>query len=168
MAGSSRTYDYLVALGSNRRHVRWGAPEGVLPAAMAELGVAKASAVIASAPLGPSRRRYANAVALLRTEELPPDLLARLKAMERRFGRRRGGRRWGSRVLDLDLVLWSGGCWASRGLIVPHVAFRERPFVLAPAGQIAPDWRDPVTGLTLRQLQARLSRRLTRPLPLPR
>ncbi len=48
-------------------------------------------------------------------------------------------------------------------LIVPHVSFRERGFVLHPAAALAPDWRDPVGGLTLRQLRARL----TRPRPLP-
>ena len=168
MAGSPRTYDYLIALGSNRRHGRWGAPEKVLRAAMAELGVDAASPIMASAPVGPSRRRYANAAAVLQTKELPPELMVRLKAMERKFGRRRGGRRWGSRVLDLDIVLWSGGSWAAKGLVVPHMAFRERSFVLGPATRIAPGWRDPLTGLTVRQLRARATRRLTLPLPPPR
>jgi len=165
---TGRTFDYLIALGSNRRHARWGAPEKVLRAAMAELGVAAASPIVTSEPVGPSRRRYANAAALLRTDELPPNLLSRLKAMERRFGRRCGGQRWGSRVLDLDIVLWSGGAWASTGLVVPHVSFRERMFVLGPALAVAPGWRDPLTGLTLRQLHTRATRRLTRPLALPR
>ncbi len=71
-------------------------------------------------------------------------------------------------MLDLDIILWERGPWASPGLIVPHPAFRERRFVLAPATAVAPAWRDPVTGLTLRQLRARLTRRLTRPRPLPR
>jgi 2-amino-4-hydroxy-6-hydroxymethyldihydropteridine diphosphokinase len=81
-----------------------------------------------------------------------------LQSIEARFGRRRRGQRWRARVLDLDIVLWSGGAWASPGLIVPHVAFRERLFVLGPAAKIAGDWRDPVTGLSLRQLLARLKR----------
>jgi 2-amino-4-hydroxy-6-hydroxymethyldihydropteridine diphosphokinase len=62
-------------------------------------------------------------------------------------------------VLDLDVVLWSGGAWASSRLTVPHAAFRTRTFVLDPAATIAPDWRDPLTGLTLRQLAVRLRRR---------
>lgn len=147
---------YLIALGSNVRHHRFGLPPAVLRAALAELEsaalhVERASPVLTTAPLGPSRRRYANAAAVI-AAELPPDaLLRRLKAIERRFGRR-GGRRWSSRVLDLDIVLWCGGVWRSPGLTVPHVAFRHRRFVLAPAAAIAPDWRDPLTGRTLRQL----------------
>ncbi|MBN8484613.1 MAG: 2-amino-4-hydroxy-6-hydroxymethyldihydropteridine diphosphokinase [Sphingomonadales bacterium] len=160
---------YLIALGSNMRHVRHGSPERVLAAALAALErkgvkVLAAAPVIRSAPLGPSRRRYANGAALIGTKLDPAELLDLLKAVERRFGRTRGGQRWASRVLDLDIVLWSGGAWSSPGLTVPHAAFRQRTFVLAPALAIAPDWRDPLTALSLRQLHARL----TRPRPLPR
>lgn len=153
------TQRYLIALGSNVRHHRHGLPPAVLRAALAELAaggiaVERASHVVSTAPLGPSPRRYANAAALVATDLDPAALLRRLKAIERRFGRR-GGRRWASRVLDLDIVLWSGGAWSSPDLTVPHIAFRERGFVLDPAAAIAPAWRDPVSGLTLRQLAAR-------------
>jgi len=56
------------------------------------------------------------------------------------------------------VVLWSGGCWHDAALTVPHPAFRIRRFVLDPAAEIAPAWRDPVTRLTVRQLRARLAR----------
>lgn len=155
---------YLIALGSNRRHHRHGDPRGVLRAAFAALDrkglkLKAASPIVASAPLGPSLRRYANAAALVKTDLAPDALLDRLKAIERRFGRRRGGQAWSARVLDLDIALWSGGAWASPGLTVPHLSLRERRFVLAPAVTIAPAWRDPLTGLTLRHLLARLDRR---------
>ena len=160
---------YLIALGSNQRHVRFGSPEHVLTAALGELDrkqikLVASAPTIRSAPLGPSRRRYANSAALVKSKLDPPELLARLKHIEARFGRRRRGQRWAARVLDLDIVLWSGGAWSSPGLSVPHPLFRERSFVLGPAKTIAPRWRDPITGLSLRQLQARL----TRPRPAPR
>lgn len=153
------TQRYLIALGSNVRHHRHGLPPQVLRAALTALGesglqVERVSHVVSTAPLGPSLRRYANAAAILTADLAPDALLRRLKAIERRFGRR-GGRRWSSRVLDLDIVLWSGGAWTSPGLTVPHVAFRQRRFVLDPAAAIAPGWRDPLSGLTLRQLEAR-------------
>ena len=116
------------------------------------------SSIHTTAPLGPGLRRYANAVALMETDLAPPALLFHLKAIERAHGRR-PGRRWGDRVLDLDIIGWSGGIWASPGLAVPHPAFRARRFVLAPLVEITPDWRDPVTHLTARQLLARLDRR---------
>jgi len=169
LAAPEAGWRYLVALGSNVRHHRHGGPRGVLAAALvalerAGLVVEQSSRVIESAPLGPSARRYANGVAVLRSDLPPPGLLLRLKAVERDFGRRRG-RRWGARVLDLDIVLWSGGRWCSKGLQVPHPAFAERSFVLIPAQEVAPRWRDPHTALSLRQLAARLARRQRSILP---
>ncbi|MBC7160381.1 MAG: 2-amino-4-hydroxy-6-hydroxymethyldihydropteridine diphosphokinase [Porphyrobacter sp.] len=163
-ASEAGPHTYLLGLGSNRRHHRHGPPRAVLAAALARLAaeglaVKARSAVVASLPLGPSARLYANAAALIETALAPPALLALLKRIERGFGRRPGGRRWGARVLDLDIVLWSGGRWATPGLTIPHPAFRERGFVIGPAAAIAPHWRDPVTGRTLRQLSARLTRR---------
>ncbi|MGA1798443.1 2-amino-4-hydroxy-6-hydroxymethyldihydropteridine diphosphokinase [Sphingomonas sp. 4RDLI-65] len=142
---------YAIALGSNRRG-RHGAPEREIVAALNAVGrVVAQSPIIASAPLGPSNRRYANAVALIESAEDPSALLVRLKRIEREAGRR-AGRRWGSRVLDLDIVLWSGGAWSSPGLTVPHAAFRTRGFVLGPLASLVPTWRDPLTGRTIRQL----------------
>lgn len=130
---------------------------------LAALGtVTVRSPVLETAPLGPSSRRYANAAVLLETELDPHALLAGLQWMEAEFGRRRW-RRWGERVLDLDIVLWSAGAVTSPLLAIPHPAYRERAFVLGPASVIARRWRDPHTGLTLAQTKARLTRK--RPLP---
>lgn len=129
-------------------------------AALEDAGVRidAAAPVLLSDPVGPSLRRYANSAAVIASALEPPAMLALLKRIERAFGRRRGGRRWAARVLDLDLVLWSVGPFAAPGLTIPHPLFRDRAFVLAPAALIAPAWRDPVTGLTVRQLHARLTR----------
>ncbi|WP_298307763.1 2-amino-4-hydroxy-6-hydroxymethyldihydropteridine diphosphokinase [uncultured Erythrobacter sp.] len=150
---------YLVALGSNQRHHSHGFPRDVVRVAMEELAalgkVTARSRVIATDPLGPARRCFANAALVLESEYDPPSLLKGLKQIERTFGRRQG-RRWGDRVLDLDIVLWSGGVFAEPLLTIPHPEFRSRDFVLKPANEIAPAWRDPVTGLSVRQLCARV------------
>lgn len=156
------TTSYAIALGSNRRG-RHGAPEREIAAALALLDPTAVSPILRTAPLGPSARRFANAAALIETGEDPPALLARLKAIERAFGRRRG-RAWGARVIDLDIILWSGGAWGEPALTIPHPHFRARAFVLDPLRAIAPCWRDPISGLSVRQLAARL----TRPAPVPR
>jgi 2-amino-4-hydroxy-6-hydroxymethyldihydropteridine diphosphokinase len=153
---------YAIALGSNRRS-RHGSPAATVAAALAELRAETASPVYRTPALGPAGRSFATAAALLTTNLTPPELLDRLQDMERAFGRRRG-RKWGPRVLDLDILLWSGGAWASPGLVVPHPEMRRRRFVLEPLAQIAPDWRDPLSGATVRQLLARL----TAPRPTPR
>ena len=147
---------YLVAIGSNMRVPGIGAPHRVVDAAaiaLAEAGnVTAVSSTGSSRPIGPSHRLYANSAALVETAVEPPHFLRQLQQLELRFGRRRRGAAWRARPLDLDIVLWSGGFWESRDLIIPHPLFRERPFVIGPAAEIAPKWRDPVTGLTLRQI----------------
>lgn len=160
---------YLLALGSNQRHPRLGSPRKIIEAAseaLDDIGTVSAmSHIVDSDPVGPSRRCFANAALVLNTKLEPDELLGELKAIERKFGRRKGkGQRWGARALDLDIVLWSDGIYASPDLLVPHPEFRRRDFVLRPMLAIAREWRDPVGGLSIAQLHARL----TRPRPLPR
>lgn len=130
-------------------------------ARLAEEGVTieAAAPVLTTDPIGPSLRRYANSAAVISTRLEPEALLALGKRLEREFGRRARGQRWTSRVLDLDLILWSGGAWSAPHLTVPHPLFRERTFVLGPARYVAGEWTDPITHLTVRQLHARLTRR---------
>ena len=149
---------YAIALGSNRRS-RYGGPGATLRAALASVerlgSVERVSRIVGTPAVGPAGRAFANAVAILATE-LPPDrLLEALKKVEREFGRR-GGRRWGPRVLDLDIILWSEGPWAGPGPLIPHAEFRARRFVLQPLAAVAPHWRDPISGATVRQLLYRL------------
>jgi len=146
------------------RHPRSGSPPQVLRAALKrldqvpDLRVVAASAIVASAPVGPSHRRFANGAVVVETPLPPPALLSLLQRVEKEFGRRKIGQRWRARVMDLDIVLWSGGVWADPRLTLPHPQFRNRDFVLRPASAIAGDWRDPVTGMTIRQLHRRLTR----------
>jgi 2-amino-4-hydroxy-6-hydroxymethyldihydropteridine diphosphokinase len=151
---------YAIAIGSNRPHGRHGRPTGVVAAAIARLdadyGLFDASPIMLNRATGGAGRNFANAVALIESDTEPPALLAALKDIEREFGRR-GGRRWGTRVLDLDIAAWSGGSFASRGLTIPHARLAERDFVLMPMGFVAPDW--PLVGtLTTHHLAARLAR----------
>jgi len=155
------THVYAIAIGSNRRHIRHGRPGGVVEAAIARLDAEfelfDASPIIMNKAAGGAGRDFANAVALVESGLEPRAMLAQLKAIERDFGRR-SGRRWGERVLDLDLAAWSGGHFRSRGLAIPHARLFEREFVLGPLETIAPAWRI-AAGLTARHLLSRLGKR---------
>jgi 2-amino-4-hydroxy-6-hydroxymethyldihydropteridine diphosphokinase len=157
---------YLIALGSNQRHRLIGAPKHVLENAIAALempgiDVFAVSPTIASRPIGPSQRQYANSAAILASDLDPPALLHHLQAIEAHFGRERRGQRWRARVLDLDIILWSGGIWVSGtpALAIPHPAMQKRAFVLGPAQKIAADWIDPIKCKSIKQIFHCLNRR---------
>ena len=156
------TTSYAIALVSNRRHGRHGSPAGVIAAALeamrnAGLHVAAVSAIHRTPAMGGAGRTFANAAALVAADLEPAGVLAILQRIEREFGRR-GGKRWGPRVLDLDLLLASEGrALRSRALALPHPGLAARDFVLEPLAEIAPGWRHPRTGLRVRHLRARLA-----------
>lgn len=163
----------LVGLGANCPGP-WGTSADTIAQALGEIERANV-VVIAVSPLyrtaavGSARQPpYVNAVALLDTS-LPPEALLRvLKEIERRSGRR-GGRPWGPRTLDIDIVdygglvrHWRGGRAAfrearARPLVLPHPLAHERPFVLKPLLDIAPDWRHPALKQSGRDLWHRIS-----------
>lgn len=152
---------YAIGIGSNRSHGRHGRPPQVVEAAIAELdrwfGLFDSSPIVLNAAEGGAGRDFANAVAIVESSLEPPAMLSRLKAIERQFGRR-PGRRWGSRVLDLDLLAWSGGRFRSRELTVPHPRLASRAFAILPLAAIAPNW--PLDGArAARHLAHRLARR---------
>ena len=114
----------------------------------------KLSSLIETAPVGAGLENdpaFFNAAGVGTSELSARELLAALRAIEQRFGRERpypGA----PRTLDLDLILVGEEILNEPDLQVPHPRFRERLFVLEPLAEIAPDLRDPITGLTLREL----------------
>ena len=98
---------------------------------------------------------FLNGAAAGETGLSPGALLDAILEIERERGRTRpfAG---APRTLDLDLVLFGDRVLNEPGLVVPHPRFRERRFVLEPLAEIAPAMVDPVTGLTVAGLLARL------------
>ena len=141
-------------LGNRRENIR---------AALARLaenpaiGVRTVSALVETEPVGgpPGQGPFLNGAAKIETDLDPADLLAELKRIERDLGRR-DGPRWGPREIDLDILLYGDAVLETPELTVPHPGLRERRFVLEPLSEIAPDARDPTTGLTVQDLLGRL------------
>jgi 2-amino-4-hydroxy-6-hydroxymethyldihydropteridine diphosphokinase len=148
----------VVAFGSNigdrERHIREAAEQ-----VAALLHDFQLSPIIETDPVGEGLEgdpRYLNAVGVGRSDLGAAELLACLQAIEAAAGRTRSYP-GAPRTLDLDLILRDDEILRSETLQVPHPRFRERRFVLGPLAAIAPDLRDPVSGLTMRELLARLA-----------
>ena len=112
------------------------------------------STIVETAPVGAGTENdplYLNAVGVGESALSARELLHALHAIEAQAGRTRPYAN-APRTLDLDLILVGDEVLEETGLAVPHPRFRERRFVLEPLGEIAPDLRDPVTGLTVRDL----------------
>ena len=116
------------------------------------------SALLETAPVGPGTEgqpAYLNAVGVGESDVPAAVLLARLQAIEKAAGRTRPSPN-APRTLDLDLILSGDEILRTASLQRPHPRFRERRFVLEPLAAVAPDLRDPESGLTMRELLARL------------
>jgi 2-amino-4-hydroxy-6-hydroxymethyldihydropteridine diphosphokinase len=82
--------------------------------------------------------RFLNAVLRGRTTLAASALLAFVKRIERELGRVTG-QRYGPRVVDVDLLLYGEQTIDTPALTIPHPRMAERPFVLAPLAEIAPE-----------------------------
>jgi len=156
-----------IGLGSNLGH-----PRRTIARALSELArlprtrLVAASGNYASAPLGTSTAQpdYVNSVALARTALAPGALLARLRAIERRLGRRRaaGEQRNAPRTLDLDLLLYGRRRIARPGLVVPHPRMHQRAFVLRPLLDLTASATIPGRGSARRALRDTRNQRIAR------
>lgn len=100
---------------------------------------------------------YLNGAIYFETHLSAQAVLDLLLELESRAGRRRT-ERWGSRELDLDLLLYNEMICQTRHLTLPHPRMVFRRFVLEPAVELAPAWRHPTTGWQLRELLEHLDR----------
>lgn len=94
---------------------------------------------------------FVNQAAEIETELAPLELLNAVKDIEQSLGRT-PGKRWGPRIVDIDLILYEDQVLDNPRLTLPHPEFRQRNFVLQPMAEIASDWIDPITGLTIGEL----------------
>ncbi len=108
-----------------------------------QIMVTKVSPVYETEPVGHENQGwFLNLVLQVETSLEPFALLERLSSIEDQMGRKRE-KRWGSRNIDLDILLYDTRMVNSERLTIPHPRMHERRFVLVPLAQIAPKLRHP-------------------------
>ena len=150
----------LIALGANLPSFA-GPPAATLDEAIKDLAqhgvdpVARSRFYVTPAWPDPQDPAFVNAVMQVETALTPEALLARLHAIEARFGRERSVRN-GPRVLDLDILDYNELTQVGPPTL-PHPRMEQRGFVLVPLAEVAPRWRHPVSGRSVADLIADLS-----------
>lgn len=122
----------------------------------AEVRVLKRSSLYETSPLGPRQRNFLNQAVRIATSLGPFELLALLKRIEKRLGRKKAVR-WGSRAIDLDILTYGRRRISSPSLTVPHPGLGGRRFVLEPLREIAPRLKPAGLGNTVSRLASQLT-----------
>lgn len=144
---------YAIGVGSNR-----GDREAIISQAAALVN--DGLRLIATAPLfstqavgGPAGQgAYVNTAWVIESDLGPHQVLHRLQAIETALGRFRTIH-WGSRTLDLDLLLRDDGLvMKTPVLTIPHPLMHLRAFVVAPLSHLAGSWRHPLLRCTVAEL----------------
>ncbi len=151
-------HDCLIAFGSNE-----GNSTQIFGQAVKRIGeITEINVLASSRPLqtdpvgGPDgQASYLNAAIRIQTSLGAQELHRELVKVENDLGRKRR-QRWGSRKIDLDLLLYGRLELETKSLTLPHPRMSFRRFVLQPASEIASDMVHASSGQTIEQLLAAL------------
>ena len=114
--------------------------------------VKKQSGMFETEPWGvKDQPKFINMAIEIETGKKPEELLGILKNIERHIGRPETIK-WGQRVIDLDILLYSDLIIETPQLEIPHPFMHEREFVLKPLAEIAPHKKHPVSGKTIKEM----------------
>jgi len=135
-------------LGDREDHLRAGirglAARGVMPVRCASVYSTEPREVV-------DQPWFLNTVIEGNTDLNPEELLRVCLDVEKDNHRMRQTTK-GPRTLDIDIIFYGSDIVRKPGLTIPHPSFSARRFVLVPLAEIAPNFIDPLSGKTIKQL----------------
>ena len=114
--------------------------------------IVRESSLYESEPIGDAKEWYVNGAIEIETKLKPDVLLQKFKNIERAMGRKKVKKRWGARIIHLDILLYDAAIVKKKNLRIPHPEMSSRKFVLLPLGEIAPQVIHPELGVTISEL----------------
>ena len=127
-----------------------------LLADLPQTSIVRCSSLYETEPIGEAKNWYVNGVVELETGLSPQQLLSRLQKIESALGRKRA-KKWASRTIDLDILLFDQQIVNQERLKIPHPEMHRRRFVLLPLSELAPQLTHPLLGSTVTELLAGLA-----------
>lgn len=121
-----------------------------------KIRIQKSAALYETSPIGQRQRKFLNTALKIETDLSPFQLLSALKKIEEKMGRKKT-KRWGPRIVDLDIIFYGQHKIRSRRLTIPHPEFQKRKFVLQPLSEIAPRFKPPGIPKTVSSLLLELT-----------
>lgn len=141
-----------IGIGSNLGNRQDNCREAIRQLSLRGVTIVKASSMIETEPWGvPDQPPFINMAIEAETDNVPDRLCAILKDIEMQMGRTESVR-WGPRVIDLDILFYDDMVLDAPELKIPHPHLHERPFVLIPLAEIAPERVHPVFKKSVREL----------------
>lgn len=146
-------HQVYIGIGSNLGNKRENYLEALERIAkLPKTRIIKESSVYESQPHGDSKEWYINGVIEIETEMKPELLLNKFKNIERAMGRKKVRKKWGARIIDLDILLYDSLIMNKKNLKIPHPEMHQRKFVLIPLSELGPQMIHPVIGSSISEL----------------
>jgi 2-amino-4-hydroxy-6-hydroxymethyldihydropteridine diphosphokinase len=146
-------HQVYIGIGSNLGNKRENYLEALdRIAKLPKTRILKESSVYESEPHGDSKEWFINGVIQIETDFKPEALLNKFKNIERAMGRKKVRKKWGARIIDLDILLYDSLIMSKKTLKIPHAEMQNRKFVLVPLSELAPQIVHPVLGATISEL----------------
>ena len=146
-------HQVYMGIGSNIGNKKENFLEALLRVAkLPDTRILKESSLYESEPIGDAKEWYVNGAIEIETKFKPEMLLKKFKNIERAMGRKKIKKRWGARIIDLDILLYDAAIVKKKSLRIPHPEMPSRKFVLLPLSEIAPQVIHPELGVTISEL----------------
>jgi 2-amino-4-hydroxy-6-hydroxymethyldihydropteridine diphosphokinase len=143
--------NYYIALGTNVGNYINNFSHAIVE--LKKIGqVIKMANIYKSKPYGYLKQNFFyNSMVHLKSELLPTELMNKIQLIEKKLKKNKRIIN-GPRKIDLDIIFWGYKMFNNRELSIPHPRVSERDFVLFPLQDIAPNFRDPVSKITVKEL----------------